>query len=397
MALLFIDLDRFKEINDPMGHHAGDTLLIEAASRISGCVRETDTVARLGGDEFTVILGELDDSTSVDRISQHILQNLGEPFKLGHDMAYVSASIGVTFYPGDAETMDELLKHADQAMYAAKNQGRNRYSYFTASMQEAAQARMRMANDLRHALANNEFLMYYQPIVDLASGAIQKAEALLRWKHPTRGLVGPAEFIPIAEETGLIVDIGNWVFREAATQAVRWRGYHDMMFQISINSSPIQFYSGAGSRGMWMDHLANLRMSGQGIAVEITEGILMEDSDDIRSKLIAFRDLGIQVSLDDFGTGYSSLSYLKKFDIDYLKIDQSFVRNLAPDSDDMALCEAIIVMAHKLGLKVVAEGIETLEQRDLLTSAGCDYGQGFYFSKPVPASKFDELLAVSAH
>jgi len=392
LALMFLDLDRFKEINDTLGHDMGDVLLKEAAYRLSGCVRETDTVARLGGDEFTIILGELDDLNTVERVSYDILSKLAEPFHLGDKVVYVSVSIGITLYPEDATSIEALLKNADQAMYSAKNKGRNRYSYFTATMQLAAQIRMQITNDLREALVGNQFWIAYQPIIELESGNICKAEALIRWQHPQRGLISPAEFIPIAEDTGLIVDIGEWVFREVTQQVSIWRESYHPEFQISINKSPVQFRDENSAYASWPDQLQQLGLPGQSIVVEITEGMLMDASDAINSKLLVFRDAGIQVSLDDFGTGYSSLSYLKKFDIDYLKIDQSFTRNLTPDSEDMALCEAIIVMAHKLDMKVVAEGIETLEQRDLLIAAGCDYGQGYFFSRPIPANEFQALL-----
>ncbi|HUW38501.1 MAG TPA: EAL domain-containing protein, partial [Rhodocyclaceae bacterium] len=391
LALMFLDLDRFKEVNDTLGHDVGDTLLKDAARRIGGCVRESDTVARLGGDEFTVVLSELEDPGSVERVAQDILKRLAEPFQLGNETAYISASIGITLYPEDGTGIDELLKNADQAMYAAKSQGRNRCSYFTPSMQETAQTRMRLARDLRGALAGSQFRLYYQPIVELATGAVRKAEALIRWQHPARGLVGPGEFIPIAEDTGLIVDIGNWVFKEAARQAKRWRAQQPN-FQVGVNMSPVQFHSDDQSQTTWFEHLRQMDLPGQSIVVEITEGLLLDARPEVRDKLLAFRDKGIQVSLDDFGTGYSSLSYLKKFDIDYLKIDQSFVRNLAPASDDLALCEAIIVMAHKLGLQVIAEGVETGVQRDLLAAAGCGYGQGYLFSRPLPKEEFEILL-----
>ena len=392
MALLFIDLDNFKDINDTLGHDMGDILLKEAAQRLSGCVREADTVARMGGDEFTVILGELDDPGSIERIAQNILGKLAEPFQLMDEVAYISASIGITLCPGDATEVDVLLKNADQAMYAAKHQGRNRFSYFTASMQDAAQNRMRLASDMRSALADNQFRVCFQPIVELATGAIHKAEALIHWQHPKRGLVSPAEFIPIAEETGMIVSIGNWVFREAAYQSGRWRASHNPEFQISVNVSPVQLHSGSNIPAIWSNHLQKIGLPGNSIVVEITEGLLLDATASVTDQLLEFRDVGIEVSLDDFGTGYSSLSYLNKFDIDYLKIDQSFVRNMAPGSDDLALCEAIIVMAHKLGLKVIAEGVETESQRALLAAAGCDYAQGYLFSQAIPVEKFEELL-----
>jgi diguanylate cyclase (GGDEF)-like protein/PAS domain S-box-containing protein len=389
LALIFLDLDRFKEINDTLGHDQGDLLLRQAAQRLLGCVRETDTVARLGGDEFILILN---DAGNVEKIGQHILQQLAAPFRLGNEIAYMTASLGITLYPEDAQKPEDLLKNVDQAMYAAKNLGRNRRSYFTQSMQLASQARMQLANDLRVALAKQQFRTAYQPIVELATGKIFKAEALIRWQHPTRGLITPAAFIPVAEDTGLIVDIGDWIFREAAQQARIWRETRHIDFQISINKSPVQFRNDRGAHAPWYEYLQELELPGQSIAVEITESLLLDASENVSQILLEFRDAGIQVSLDDFGTGYSSLSYLKKFDIDYIKIDQAFVANLSPVSEDMALCEAIIVMAHKLGIKVIAEGIETEQQRGLLAEAGCDFGQGYLFSKPLTAEEFERLF-----
>jgi len=392
LAVMFLDLDGFKYVNDTLGHDMGDVLLVAAAERLQSSVRETDTVARLGGDEFTVILSEIHDASSVERISEHILKRLSEPFQLGDEVAHVSASIGITFYPEDATDVEGLLKNADQAMYAAKQSGRNQYQYFTASMQEVAQVRMRLVNDLREALENDQFELVYQPIIDLVTGIIHKAEALIRWRHPTRGLINPVEFIPLAEQTGLIVEIGNWVFHEAARQAACWRKKHHPDFQISVNISPVQFKKDGIDLTTWLDHLKELDLPGQGVVVEITEGLLLDASPKVTDQLLMLRDAGIEVALDDFGTGYSSLSYLKKFDIDYLKIDQSFVRNLTPDSDDLALCEAIIVMAHKLNINVIAEGIETDEQRKLLSAAGCDFGQGYLFSRPVFAGDMETLF-----
>ena len=396
LAVLFIDLDHFKEVNDTLGHQQGDVLLVDAARRISACVRKSDTVARLGGDEFTVVLCELENAEDVERIAQDILRRLLQPFDLGQEQAFVSASIGITLYPDDALDIDSLLKHADQAMYAAKGAGRNRYSYFTPTLQVAALSRMRLTNDLRAALKGRQFELYFQPIVHLESGAIHKAEALIRWNHPQRGVVSPLEFIPLAESSGLIVEIGEWVFRESARWVQQWRQTCRPDFQVSLNQSPLEFQREGSSYEGWLQHLQALALPGQSLVVEITEGLLLDASSVVSNRLLQLRDAGIQVALDDFGTGYSSLSYLKKFDIDYLKIDRSFTRNLAPDSSDMALSEAIIVMAHKLDLKVIAEGVETPEQRDLLAAAGCDYGQGYLFAKPMPAAQFDAFLRDNA-
>ena len=392
MALLFIDLDHFKEVNDSLGHNTGDILLVEAARRIQGCVRESDMVARLGGDEFIILLAGLQSVRKVDGIAQNILDQLVAPFQFDKERAFISASIGITIYPDDATDADVLLKNVDQAMYAAKAQGRHCYQYFTFSLQETAKARMQITNDLHDALLEQQFHVLYQPIVTLSNGAIHKAEALIRWQHPTRGVISPAEFIFVAEETGLIADIGDWVFRVAVSQAARWRAACFAKFQISINVSPVQFHRDGTNFKAWLDYLQALDLPGQNVVVEITEGLLLDANLAVTDQLLAFRDAGIRVSLDDFGTGYSSLSYLKKFDIDYLKIDQSFVRDLANNPNDMALCEAIIVMAHKLGLEVIAEGVETEQQRILLATAGCDYGQGYLFSKPIPAEEFETLL-----
>jgi diguanylate cyclase (GGDEF)-like protein/PAS domain S-box-containing protein len=393
MALLFLDLDHFKDVNDTLGHDMGDLLLKAAASRLQRCVRDTDTVARLGGDEFTIILGELKHGADITRIAQDIQREIAEPFQLGSETAFISTSIGITVYPQDGATIDALLKNADQAMYAAKDQGRNRFNYFTPTMQENAQSRMHMTSDLRSALAGRQFRLHYQPIVALATGAIDKAEALIRWHSPTRGLVNPAEFIPIAEKTKMIIAIGDWVFREAARQVQRLRLSHGPDFQVSVNVSPVQFCAEDMNPQAWSAHLQELGLPGKSIVLEITEGLLLDSSVAVTERLMSFRDTGIEFSLDDFGTGYSSLSYLKKFQIDFVKIDQSFVRNLAPGASDLALCEAIIVMSHKLGLKVIAEGVETQAQMDLLLAAGCDYGQGYLFSKPLLAAEFEAFLS----
>ena len=391
LAILFIDLDHFKEVNDTLGHDTGDVVLVEAAARIRACVRKSDTVARMGGDEFTVLLSELSDASSLERIVQAILDAMSTVFELSTERVFVSASIGITMYPQDATEVENLFKHADQALYMAKGAGRNRFSFFTPALHEAALTRGQLTHDLREGLAKDQFFMVYQPIIELATGEIFKAEALIRWQHPTRGLVSPATFISIAEASGLIIDIGNWVFMQAANQAKRWRTALHPDFQISINKSPVQLHRAA--HGAWLDHLKALGLPGGAVAIEITEGLLLDADSTVTQKLIELRGAGIQVSLDDFGTGYSSLSYLQKFEIDYIKIDQSFVRHLVAGSTDLSLCKAIIVMAHELGIKVVAEGIETAGQRDLLAAAGCDYGQGYLFARPMPVLDFEAFMA----
>ena len=395
LALMFIDLDHFKEVNDQHGHAAGDAVLVEATRRIASCVRSTDTLARLGGDEFTVILAGLDHVGSVERIAQAMIAALSEVFETGGQRIFISASIGIALYPPDARDLDALLSNADQAMYASKNGGRNRFSYFTPELQAAASERQNMGADLRAAIAANQFEILYQPIVSLHSGAVYKAEALLRWRHPTRGLLGPAEFIPFAESNGLIGQIGDWVFREAARQVHAWQAAIDPSFQVSVNKSPVQFRRDADLYEGWFGYIEELGLPRQSIIIEITESILMQGADQVLERLRHFRAMGLQVALDDFGTGYSSLSHLKRFEIDYVKIDQSFVSQLETDLGDLALCEAIIVMAHKLGLKVVAEGVETEGQRQLLLAAGCDYAQGYVFAHPMPAAQLEKMARES--
>ncbi|MFL6671947.1 MAG: putative bifunctional diguanylate cyclase/phosphodiesterase [Massilia sp.] len=395
VALLFIDLDRFKDVNDRLGHAMGDRLLAEAARRIGACVRGSDTLARLGGDEFTVILSGLDRVGSVERIAQSIIATLAQAFELGEERAEVSGSIGVALYPADAKEQGDLLARADQAMYASKKAGRNRFSYFTPGLQQAALARQSIASDLRAAIAAGQFEILYQPIVSLRTGAVHKAEALLRWRHPVRGLLGAAEFIPFAETNGLIVEIGDWVFREAARQVQRWQQAIDPRFQVCVNKSPVQFRRDAALYQSWLDYLRELKLPPQSIVIEINESVLLDGVDQVVERLRQYRAMGLQVALDHFGSGYSSLSHLKRFDIDYVKIDQAFAATLEDDAGDLALCEAIIVMAHKLGLEVVAEGVETRVQRALLQDAGCDYAQGFMFGHPVTAEEFEAVAKAS--
>ena len=395
LAVVFIDLDHFKEVNDTLGHDQGDQLLMQAAQRIQACVKPQDTVARMGGDEFTLVLCNAQDANALKLVLQAILTALSAAFQLGPEQVFVSASLGVAIYPQDALLVEDLFKHADQALYVAKGEGRNRYSFFTPVLQEVAQTRARLASDLRLALAQQQFEVVYQPIVCLKTGAIQKAEALLRWHHPVRGLVSPSQFISIAESTGQIIAIGEWVFAQAAHQVKRWRSLLHADFQISVNKSPVQFHNESRVRMPGIEHLKALGLPGNSMAVEITEGLLLDANRNagITEHLHSLREAGVAVSLDDFGTGYSSLTYLQKFAIDYIKIDQSFVRSLQTGSTDLALCKAIIVMAHELGVQVVAEGVETPAQRDLLVAAGCDYGQGYWFARPLGAAAFEAFVA----
>lgn len=394
LALLFIDLDGFKQVNDLHGHDAGDRLLVEAARRIGACVHERDTVARLGGDEFTVILAGDIDLDRIEFVCQAMLSRLADPFRLGKETAYVSCSIGISLFPHDGVTPEDLLRKADQAMYAAKRAGRNQFSYFTREMDDRARDRLRMMHELRHAQREGQLAVLYQPVVDLADHCIVKAEALLRWHHPTMGDVNPAEFIPMAEESGLIRQIGNWVFREAAGCCKRCTDRAGAPFQISVNKSPIQFMARDGDMN-WLQYLSEQGMPGSSISVEITEGVLLHASARVTDKLLQYRDAGVQVALDDFGTGYSSMSYLQKFQIDYVKIDQSFVRNISTDAGSRTIAETIIMMSHKLGKKVIAEGIENREQLECLSEAGCDYGQGYLFAPPLPEEDLIRMVEQS--
>lgn len=393
VALIFLDLDRFKEVNDTQGHDQGDLLLNLTAERLVQCMRGSDVVARLGGDEFVLLVGGVDpqDLSQVENIAQKVIAALSEPFQLDYERAYVSASLGMAIYPDDANTVEDLMKCVDQAMYASKRKGGACFTYFMPHMQEVAQHRMQLSNDLRHALTKQELFIEYQPIVNLQTGEVYKAEALLRWRHPVHGLVSPVEFIPIAEETRLILEIGDWVFQQAIQQALLWRDKLHPQFQLTVNKSPVQFNEEDNQHRGWLSTVKAFNKPAEFLVVEITEGLLLDASQKVQSRLIEFQKMGIQVALDDFGTGYSSLSYLKKFDIDYLKIDRSFVTHLDENSDDLVLCEAIIVMAHRLGMKVIAEGIETEAQMQLLKRAGCDYGQGYFFSRPISVEVFESF------
>ncbi len=393
IALFFVDLDNFKQANDLLGHKAGDVLLCQAADRIEASIRQSDTVARLGGDEFTVIVTDINDTFHVDSVAQKIIEKLGAPFVLGPDTVYLSGSIGITLYPQDAIDIDALLNNADQAMYAAKGLGKNQFCYFTHEMQSAAQARLRLTSDLRSALASGDQLkVYYQPIIDFSTGKIAKAEALVRWFHPDLGLIYPTDFIGIAEESGLIHQLGEWVFREAAGWSLSlMKSGHDLI-QVSVNKSPVQFSTSRNDLN-WPAYLAESGLPSDRIAIEITENMLLKGGNNVDKKLLQYRDAGIQVALDDFGTGFSSMSYLKKFDIDILKIDQSFVKDIVTNSDSRTIAKSIILMGHELGLKVIAEGIETQAQHEFLHDAGCDFGQGFLFSSAVSSVEFERLLA----
>lgn len=388
MALIFLDLDLFKDVNDTLGHAMGDKLLQEVAQRLLLCVRDTDTVARVGGDEFTIIVSDVPNNSVVERICEKVLEQMALPYTLGEHVVCLSASIGVTMYPEDTTDAGELLKFADMAMYAAKECGRNRYCFFLPAMSEAIQAQQTFSENMRTAMAESQFVLYYQPIIDMHTGEVGKLEALIRWENPELGLVPPSEYIPFAEDSGLIVEIGEWVFYAAVQQAKIWheKGHS---YQLSVNVSPVQFYGEGLDVPKWVQIIHDAGLAPSSIVIEITERLLLEENPIVIQNLKQLREAGLQIALDDFGTGFSSLTYLKRYPIDYIKIDQSFVRHLAPESEDLALCEAMIMMAQKLGLGVIAEGIEGKLQEQLLMEAGCSLGQGYLYSRPVNAHDFE--------
>ncbi|MEG3765849.1 sensor domain-containing phosphodiesterase [Alteromonas sp. 14N.309.X.WAT.G.H12] len=393
VAVMLLDLDNFKDINDTLGHDFGDKLLIECARRIENCIRQQDTVARLGGDEFVLIFNNISSKNDLDRIIQDLLSSISTPQTIEQERVHTSVSIGVTLYPDDAQDATSILKNADQAMYGAKSLGKNSYYFYTKRLHDEALQRLTLLNDLRYAIENHQLFIEYQPIVNLQNKQVTKAEALIRWQHPVKGLIRPDEFIPIAEESGLIIEISDWVFQQVCDDAKKWRARYCPDLQLSINTSPTHYFSAEPNIMEWLDTLLASGTPSNAITLEITESLLMDADDKVSQKLFHFRQAGVSIALDDFGTGYSSISYLKKYPTDYVKIDRSFVNSMTEVSNDKVLCEAIILMAKKLGIEVVAEGIETNEQLTILTKMGCDYGQGYLFAKPLSKGDFDAFLA----
>lgn len=386
LALFFIDLDHFKDVNDSLGHDAGDQLLIEAASRITANVRASDTVARLAGDEFTVILPNLDELARVGIIADGIIRSLAQVFEVSQHAVNVSASIGIAIYPDDAVDLPGLIQSADQAMYTAKREGRNGFCFCTRAMQIKAREHLELMEDLRLAMTNGQLKLFFQPIVSLQTGQLKKVEALLRWFHPQRGLVGPNEFIPLAEEYGLIHSLGDWVFGQAVQQAHSWSARFGKDFKISLNVSPMQLLRANVHRIRWQEQLAAGGISGQRFVIEISEGLLHNTSTVVNDQLDAFQDAGTQVAIDHLGAGFSSFAEMRKRQIEYFKIEKSTIDRLLTSEQELALAQAVVVMAHQLGLKVIAEGVETQAQHQALQAIGCDLAQGFLYSKPVAAT-----------
>jgi diguanylate cyclase (GGDEF)-like protein/PAS domain S-box-containing protein len=386
-AVLCFDLDRFKNVNDTLGHQFGDMLLRQVAERVRGCLREADVLARLGGDEFAILQADVSQATEMDALASRLNELLASPFDLDGHQVVIGVSIGIAVAPIDATDPEHLLKNADMALYRAKTDGRGTYRFFEAEMDALMQKRRALELDLRKALVNGEFELYYQPLVNLDNGSVSGFEALLRWNHPVRGLVAPLEFIPLAEETELIVPIGEWVLREACQEAVKWPSD----IRIAVNVSPVQFKS-ENLALVVVSALARSGLSAKRLELEITESVLLLNGESTLATLHQLRELGIRISMDDFGTGYSSLSYLRSFPFDKIKIDRSFVHNLSSDEDSMAIIRAVTGLGTSLRMATTGEGVETMEEVDYLKSQGCTEAQGYFYSKPRPASEVAEML-----
>jgi diguanylate cyclase (GGDEF)-like protein len=393
IAIAYIDLDNFKEINDSRGHDFGDQLLKGVASRLRAEVRDTDTVARIGGDEFVILLGDLERPEIADPIIRQVSKKLADPILIEGQLIYVTASIGVSIFPNDGNEGKALLLGADQAMYAAKASGRNTHQYFTTSLQATASYRSGIIAELRTALEKKEFELYYQPIINLQTGKIAQAEALLRWRKANGEIIMPSAFIEIAEDSGLIVDIGDWVWNEAIAFIGSLNAGSNLTLAVNVAAS--QFNSNQHSAATWLEVLKEKNVAPNSIVLEITERMMLHKSYRVMRKIEMMQEAGCKFSVDDFGTGYSSLASLKSFNFDYIKIDADFIKLLAPNSQDAALVLAMISMAKGLGLESIAEGVETREQESLLKAMNCNYGQGYLFSRPIPAEEFRTLFALN--
>jgi diguanylate cyclase (GGDEF)-like protein/PAS domain S-box-containing protein len=390
-ALLFLDLDEFKKINDSLGHHIGDEVLIEVAKRFNKVLREEDTLSRLGGDEFTIILKNIKNERSVATVAQKLLNSLKAPLSIANHTLHISSSVGISVYPFDATSQEDLLKFADTAMYKAKDEGRNNFQFYAMEMTEKALQKVIMENSLRAAIKENQFEVYYQPQYDARSETIVGMEALVRWIHPHLGIISPLEFIPLAEENGLIIAIDQIVMREAMKQFSLWYKNGLNPGKLALNLSMRQLNTNTFIIDLF-DMMRNNNFDSSWLELEVTEGQMMQNAKQSINKLQRLRSMGINIAIDDFGTGYSSLSYLKKLPLHKLKIDQSFIRDIPSDSDDVAITKAIIAIAKSLNLKLIAEGVETEEQKEFVLQNGCNFIQGYYYSKPIDKNSMEELL-----
>ncbi|CCO07442.1 EAL domain-containing protein [Desulforamulus hydrothermalis] len=392
LAVIFLDLDYFKVVNDTLGHDMGDLLLKGIAHRLTSLLRQGDTIARIGGDEFTILLNDINRPADASRVAQKIIDNLQEPWVIGNHEFHITTSIGIAIYPTDGRDVETLVKNADAAMYHAKEAGRNNFQFYTPAMNDKSLQRLELENNLRRALERDEFVVYYQPQVEIATGKIIGAEALVRWQHPHLGMIPPGQFIPVAEDTGLIIAIGEKVLRMACTQNKAWQDGGLPPIRVAVNLSPRQFL-----QQNFVDKVAQILkdtgMSPRWLELEITESLAMKDVELTEKTLLELRRMGITIAIDDFGTGYSSLSYLKRLPIDTIKIDRSFVWDLSTDPDDTSIVSTIIILAHNLKMKVVAEGVETQEQLNILRQQHCDGLQGYLFSGPLPPDELARLLA----
>ena len=391
-SLLFIDLDDFKKINDIYGHDCGDELLQHVSERILSCLKSDDFVSRLGGDEFMVILNDLTTSERINQISTNILNSLSMQFAIKNNMTNVSASIGIALFPEDGMDAHTLIKHADHAMYESKRLGKNCFQYFNQDMIERLNEKCNLVKDIHRAVDEQEFEVYYQPIVTLGTGQIRKAEALVRWNHPIKGILTPDTFLPTIEEERLMDGLGFWVATQATNDMSYWQHKLGFDLNISINVSPSQFEEDKCLLQNWLASLDEDMINNERIIIEITENSLMENNKNVQSIISKMRGMGLKIAVDDFGTGYSSLSYLQQFQLDILKIDRAFISNLTASDEDYRLCKGIIAIGKELGLTIIAEGIETEQQRQLLIKAGCEYGQGYLFAKPMPKTEFEQLV-----
>ena len=393
-ALIFIDLDGFKEVNDSLGHDYGDLLLHQVATRLQSCITTKDTVARLGGDEFTLILEGVNSPDEASKIAEAVKSSLMQSIKVKKETVYVTASIGLTFFPADGLTVEELVRRADQAMYLSKNKGRNRYEFFSYAIEEKATEKRRLIEEIRTAIVKNQFELFYQPIFSIDGKSVPKAEALIRWNHPERGLIGPNEFIPVAEKNGLINNIGQWVKSQAIQDTVQFNVLSEKTIQVSVNTSPLEI----DRAGCWVDEWIvaskKYQLPANTILIEVTENTLMDPDSSIQRQLKRLSTINIDIAIDDFGVGYSSLAYLQRLDIDILKIDRSFINDIESNDNSIALVKAIITMAHNLDVMVVAEGVETQKQYDLLKQLACDYIQGYIFSKAITKQEFMEKYII---